>query len=142
MTVPDSPWGATFTFFCETEVEALATVRLGTPANPQAFSALGAPVIGSDWQVQIDHSSFAPGALADVVLVSPNAVNQPSPSGTLLVDANQLLYIRVGAPGGVFTFPIPANCAFVGATLSVQGVSFDGASFLGANALDVVVGTQ
>lgn len=142
MTVPDSPWGATFTFFCPSEVEALATVRLGTPANPQALNALGAPVIGSDWQVQIDHSTFVPGALADVVLVSPNAVNLPSPNGTLLVDSNQLLYLRAGAPGGVFTFPIPANCAFVGATLSVQGASFDGASFFGANALDVVVGTQ
>ena len=60
---------ATFTFFCATEVEALATVRLGSPANPLALNAIGSPVIASNWQVQIDHTAFAPGALADIVLV-------------------------------------------------------------------------
>lgn len=142
MTVPSSPWGATFTFFCPTEVEALAEVRLGAPANPAAFNATGAPVIGSTWQVQLDHSQFQPAAFADIVLVSPNGVNVPSPNGTVLVDPNQLLYIRIGAPGAAFAFPIPAKCAFVGLGLSVQGASYDGQAFFGANALDVVIGTQ
>ena len=142
MAIPNTPWGATFTYFCPTEVEALATPRAGAPANPSVFSAAGAPVIGANWQVQMDHSSFVPGAVADVVLVATEPANVPAPGGTLLVDLNKLLYTRVGAPGATFHFPIPASCSLVGLEVAVQGISFDGVQFFGANALDLVIGSQ
>lgn len=142
MGVDGTAWGATFTYFCSTEVEAEVSVRAGVPANPIAMGSNGKPVIGALWQVQIGHAAFAPTAIADVILVSPFAVNQPSPGGTLLVDAAHLLFLRVGVPGAIFDFPIPADCALVGQTISVQGASYDGLGFLGTNALDVLVGSQ
>ncbi|HEX5050802.1 MAG TPA: hypothetical protein VFZ65_03435 [Planctomycetota bacterium] len=121
-------------------VAAVESVRLGTPPNPMALvpGISSGPLLGATWDPAIDHSSFFPGALIDVLGLSTTAVNVPSPFGTLLCNPIVLLAGPAGAP---FPLALPPNCAFAGFPICAQGASTDGVSILLTNALDVVVGS-
>ena len=96
------------------------------------------PLIGATWDPVIDHSSFFPGALIDVLALSVVQLNVPTPFGTLLCDPTVILAGLSGAP---FAFAIPANCSLAGFALCAQGASTDGISILLTNALDTIVGS-
>jgi hypothetical protein len=119
---------------------ASESVRLGTPANPNALlpGVTSRPLIGSTWDPVINHSSFFPGALIDVLALAVVPINAPSPFGTLLCNP---LVLLAGAPGVPFAFAIPANCSLAGFALYTQGASTDGISIVVTNALDVIVGS-
>ncbi|QDU83948.1 hypothetical protein Pla163_10490 [Planctomycetes bacterium Pla163] len=123
---------------------ALQTVRTGVPANPAALlpSSINGPALGSTWAPRIDHTTFVPGAVLDVLVLTAVGTNVPSPVGTLLCDLSGANYLYYATPGQPFDLPVPDDCAFVGLTGCVQGGSVDitGALFA-TNALDFTVGT-
>jgi hypothetical protein len=142
LIVPGTPNGVTLTYFCPTEALSSVTVKLGTPANPDVLTWLGHPILGETLTLQIDHASFAPGALADVVLVSASSVNLPLPGGTLLADPSTLLLVRVAAPGAPVNLALPALCDLAGLPVLAQGASLVGSDSLATNGLVVRLGTQ
>jgi len=125
---------------------AKETIRLGSPPNPWALvsGTTGGPVVGSTWAPQIDHTTFVPTALLDVVFVGaqPDSVPLP-PAGTLLVDiAIVPPLVFTATPGQPFMIQIPANCSLVGQTLYSQGLSLDaGGTIELTNAIDILFGT-
>ncbi len=121
---------------------AVEVIRAGTPANPIAFlPGTTGPVIGSDWDPVVDHTTFVPDAIADFVAVSMAPSNIPSPVGTFLCGLTPFLVVPSPAPGARFAIEIPNDCSYVGGTLSTQAGSLD--LFFGvqlANAIDVTIG--
>lgn len=120
--------------------------RLGSPPNPAVLlpGVTSGPVVGATWDPIIDHAAFAPGAILDVLavsLVSPGAVNIPTPAGTLLCDISVEPLLFTTAPGTPFTVPIPDDCDLVGVPLCTQGVSVDAGGLALTNALDIAVGS-
>lgn len=119
--------------------------RLGTPPNPPALlpAPAGGPVVGQPWAPRIDHTSFFPGALLDLLAVTPlpSPVDLPTAFGTILCDiSNPILFFD--SPAGLpFSIPIPVNCNLVGKTICSQGVSTDGLDVQLTNALDITFGT-
>lgn len=118
-------------------------VRPGFPANPCALVpfATSAPITGAVWDPYVDHASFVPTALLDVLLASPSPANVLSPigGGTLLCDPVGAVLLD-GVPGAPFAVGIAAQPGLVGAELSLQAASLDAAgSFWLTNALDVEV---
>ncbi|MDF1797757.1 MAG: integrin alpha [Planctomycetota bacterium] len=142
LVVPGTPDGVTLTYFCETEVLSKVAVELGSPANPDVLGWSGHPILGEALSVQIDHASFAPTAVADVVLVAAGSASLPLPGGTLLVDPAALLLVRVAAPGAPVPLALPALCDLAGIQVLVQGASLVGSDFLATNGLVVTLGTQ
>ena len=127
-------------------IPASEELRVGAPANPDAFlpGTTSAPIVGHTWDPRIDHTSFAPDAVLDFVIVSLAPANAPSPAGTVLVDLGPtyLFFRTVGEPGAPFDFPIPDDCGLVGTELFTQGGSIgSGGEIELANALDVVAGS-
>lgn len=120
-------------------VSSAQVVRVGAPANPVALmpGVSSGPVIGTTWDPVIDHSSFFPTALIDVLALSFVPVNVSSPFGTVLCNPDVLF---AGVPGTPFQFILPANCSLAGLTFCAQGASTDGVSIVVTNGLDVVVG--
>ena len=140
--IPDTGNGATFTFFCLDEQEASASTRLGSPPNSDALVTQDTPLIGGTFEAAIDHTSFVPGSLLDVAILSTAPTNVPTPEGTLLVDLSKILTLELSLPGaGEFATPLPSHCALVGVPLFLQGASWDGGLFHATNALDLVVGS-
>ncbi|MEM7201976.1 MAG: hypothetical protein AAF628_17040 [Planctomycetota bacterium] len=126
---------------------ATETVRAGSLPNPVAFlpGASGPPVLGATWDPVLDHTTFVPGALADFMILSGAAVDQPLggiATGHLLCDLTGAVVQTNGSPGTLFTLPIPVDPALLGQSLCVQGGSVDtGVPDLHfANALDVTLG--
>lgn len=127
------------------DVPALEIPRFGTPPNPNAFKPglTSGPVIGQTWDPFVDHSSFFPGALFDVIGITPapSPVDIPTPWGLLLCDISGVLRLHFALPGVPFSVPVPLNCALVGQTVATQAGSFDAIDVLLANALDLTIGT-
>lgn len=121
-------------------VAAVETARVGVPPNAMALlpGLTSGPIVGATWDPAIDHSSFFPGAVLDVLGLSFVATNAPSPFGTLLCTPSVLF---AGPAGATFLLGIPANCSLAGVAFTAQGASTDGVSILVTNALDVIVGT-
>lgn len=124
-------------------VPSSVTVRLGEPANPEAYlPGAQPPVVGTTWTPSVDHGSFAPAAILDFAAVSPVAANVPLPIGTLLCG-DPLLGTQVAGVGASFGFPIPLDCKFVGLSLCSQAGSVDALGAIAlTNALDLVLGTE
>jgi len=120
--------------------------RLGTPPNPDVLKPglTSGPVIGATWDPFIDHATFFPGAILDVLTVAlaPGPVNLPTPMGTLLCDLSIPPLFFVASPGVPFVASIPANPSFVGLQLVTQGASADGVTVALTNALDITIGTH
>lgn len=125
---------------CEGAVE---TSRPGSPPNPDALlpGQTSGPVLGAVWDPVIDHASFQPGAVLDVLVLTALPANQPSPLGTVLCDAATPPLLFSGPPGVPFALPVPASCSLLGKGLCVQGASVDAVSIALTNALDVTFGT-
>ncbi len=127
-------------------VPASEVVRLGTPPNPNAFVpgiTIG-PVLGATWNPLIDHTTFVPSSILDVIVIGFVPINVPSGFGTILCGVPPLLPLTVvtGAPGLPFALPIPANPAHAGTMLCTQGASIDaGLTIALTNALDITLGT-
>lgn len=123
---------------------ALQTVRVGVPANPSALlpSPINGPAIGAIWAPRIDHTTFVPAAVIDVLVLTATGTNVPSGLGTLLCDLSGTNFYYFAAPGQPFLLSVPDVCSFVGITGCVQGGSVDIAGTIFAtNALDFTVGT-
>ena len=127
---------------CPTSQVATQTVRLGSPANANSLQPGPlAPVIGSVWAPVVDHSTFLPAAILDVLVVAQLPANQPSGLGTILVDLAGPTTLFTGTAGAPFVLPLPNDCALVGLSRTVQVASLDAMGTLElTNALDVVLG--
>ncbi len=133
-----------------TPVPAVETVRYGLPANPEAFDPglTTGPVLGYTWDPIVDHTIFAPAAVADVLAVSAiGPLNVPTSFGTLLIAPPFLGGVTVNpAPGSPFSVPIPLNCSLVGMSVWTQAGSVSpgtgGIVIELTNALDLVLGNR
>ncbi len=124
-------------------LSAAATSRPGSPPNPDAFYAVAGdgPVIGTTWQIAVDHQGFLPNADLDAVGYSSSATNVATPFGTLL--CGPVAGLVSGPPGQPFSVPVPNDPNLIGQPFCFQAVSADvaqGVALL-TNALDVTVGT-
>ncbi len=121
----------------------LMNVRLGTPPNADVFRAVSGngPVIGTTWNLAVDHQTFVPGATLDLVGLSVFTANVPTPFGTLL--CNPMVVCVAGSAGQALSIPVPNSLGLVGQSCCLQAMSLDavaGAVQL-TNALDVTVGS-
>jgi hypothetical protein len=129
----------------ETKVASIELVRLGTPANPNVFlpGQTSGPVTGEVWDPVVDHTTFMPAAILDIMAVSfLGPVNMPRPGiGTLLCE---ILPVQprffYTAPSSPFQIDIPDLSATVGLSLCTQVFSTDGISVELTNALDITIG--
>ncbi|MEM7310791.1 MAG: hypothetical protein AAF682_29240 [Planctomycetota bacterium] len=129
-------------FDCGGAVLATETVRLGTPANPNALlpGATSGPVIGQIWDPVI--APFLSGAILDFMGISPGTLNLPSPIGTILCNPPAASLTFTSAGGAPFAVPIPPDCGLAGAALCAQGGQLSAAGVISlTNALDIVLGT-
>lgn len=128
--------------------QALQTVRSGVPPNPNAFlpSPTVGPLIGTSWNPSVDHSFFAPGALADFAAISLlGPLNVPMAWGTLLVAPPfQGPVLMSPSPGAGFNIPVPGMRSLLGQTAWTQAGSVSpgpsGIAIELTNSLDVVFG--
>ncbi|QDU67145.1 hypothetical protein [Engelhardtia mirabilis] len=121
-------------------------VRLGSPPNPSALlpGSTSGPVIGGTWDPVVDHSSFVPDSIMDVLAISttsPGAVNVPTAIGTLLCSLAPPPVLVSTAPGQPFAVPIPDDCELLGTALAAQALSAAAFALSLTNALDIVIGT-
>jgi hypothetical protein len=130
---------------CTASGAALETVRLGSPVNPDALKpgVTSGPVLGHVWDPRIDHTSFLPAAVFDVLGITVNPLNVVAPPfGTLLCDPTHVLATLTVGAGGAFAVPVPGDCALIGVAVCSQGASIDALGTIKlTNALDVALGT-
>ena len=123
-------------------VPATVVDRVGSPPNPNVLAPVSGhgPVIGTTWEVVVDHTSFVPNATLDFLALSFQPGNTVTPHGTLLCDP---IVDGYGQPAGQpFAFSVPNAQSFVGLSFSLQVGSGDPGQglFLLTNALDVSIG--
>ncbi len=130
------------------QVASQQSVRLGTPPNANAFrvGVTSGPVIGQTWDPVIDHTTFAPNALIDFLLLALGPANTQVPGistiGILLCAPATAVSLTSFVPGTPFAFAIPNDPSFLGVQITTQG----GSLAMGmprvffANALDLVIG--
>jgi hypothetical protein len=128
------------------DVASQQVPRLGVPANPNAFlpGVTNGPVVGTTWDPIIDHSSFFPGSLLDLMAIAPAVpINVPTVQyGTFLCDIFSFPYIlRAAPPGFPFSMVIPNDCSLIGLPACSQAASLDLVDVKLTNALDLVIGT-
>lgn len=86
-----------------------------------------------------------PGAVRDYLIISPQAVNRPTLSGTVLCAhpwPGSSVLVNT-SPGSPFAVEIPDDCHLIGLELCAQGASSGpGGVVTYANALDVRIGTH
>ncbi|MEO0652063.1 MAG: hypothetical protein AAFZ65_15425, partial [Planctomycetota bacterium] len=124
---------------------SVESVRLGTVPNPDVLrpGQTSGPVVGATWDPRIDHTTFVPNALLDVLAFSLTPLDLPIPGlGTVLCLPPSVVAPVEAVPGQPFAVPIPTKCTLVGASLCSQALSIDpfGAIQL-TNALDITIGT-
>ncbi len=140
--------GPTVDYTIEFEVSeavlAVEAVRLGDPANPNAFlpGQTSGPVVGRTWDPIVDHTTFVPGSTGDVALLGSAELEVPVPGlGTLLVG--DIFFSLTATPGQAFALPIPDDPSALGFRLYVQAASLDASSGVHlTNALDLTIGTH
>lgn len=118
--------------------------RLGSPPNPDVLrpDPSGPPVLGDAWEPFVDHSSFAPFALFDALLISQGEINLPTPLGTLLCAIPASPIVEVTAPGNRFQVVVPQDCSFLGVELCTQAASLEaGGALFVTNAMDILIGS-
>jgi len=119
-------------------VVASATVRNGSGANPNVFTSLTLPQIGSNWITAIDiNSTGADASLLQFAAGGP--VQVPLGIGELLCAPPFLKPRSVAS--GAHSIGIPNSPGLIGLTLCVQGAGFELPGTLELyNALDIVIG--
>lgn len=143
-SVPSAGAAYVFERLCTSLAPSSQVARLGTPPNPNVLvpSTYYPPVIGSKWDPAVDHTSFLPGALVDVLAISGAPANLPTGLGTILCDVGVPPILKVKAASVPrFAIAVPANCALVGMSLCSQAGSSDGVFTSLTNALDITLGT-
>lgn len=135
--------GAVYAFELSFDLDSEQVVRLGTPPNPAALlPGIQGPAPCKIWDPVIDHTSFMPDAVLDVLLFSvfPENVLVP-PFGTVLCSSPFLYRFK---PAGVpFQLPISSSPTLIGVQLCVSGGSADLlGNFLLTNAIDITIGAQ
>ncbi|MEM7200947.1 MAG: kelch repeat-containing protein [Planctomycetota bacterium] len=125
-------------------VEAQEVERLGTPPNALALRpGLTPPIAGKVWDPIVDHTTFAPTATLDLLLVGPaTGFSLPAPFGTLLCDPSLPFLPVIRAPGRRFSVPLPVVPEVIGVRLCGQAASLDTGGLQLTNALDIVVGVS
>ena len=128
---------------CTASAQPAEVVRLGSPPNPNALlpGLAGGPVICTSWQPAVDHTSFVPAAVLDVLILAALPDNAPSPFGTVLCDLASAPPVLLTSPPGVpFAVPVPGQCSLVGQGLCAQAASVDAFGIALTNALDLTIG--
>ena len=123
-------------------IGAQESVRVGTPPNPNVLlpGQTSGPVLGATWDPLVDHTSFLPNAQLDVLGIHAQALELPSNIGTFLaLPAPNSVYL-FSTPGVGFASPTPVQLSLMGAQLTAQAASIDGATVALTNALDIVIG--
>lgn len=118
------------------------TLRSGSPPNPDALlpGDFG-PRLGSVWRPLVDHAAFAPTAVVDLLGISGLPANLSLPQGTLLLFLGPQTQLLSAPAGAAFSVPVPNDCAFLGAEVSVQAAAVEvSGDFQLTNALDLVLG--
>lgn len=130
---------------CGASLASVETPRPGFPPNPFAFlpGVTSGPVVGGTWDPVIDHTTFFPGALVDIVGIALGPASVPLPPyGTVLCDFFSFPpYTFQAVPGLPFVIDIPLECNLIGASFCTQGLSSDGLTNQLTNALDITIGT-
>jgi hypothetical protein len=129
---------------CGAIINAVEAPRVGLPANPTAFfpGLTSKPVLGKTWDPRVDHTSFMPSALFDVVAVAVQSANVPTALGTLLCSLTPPLQLYTRPAGVPFAIPVPNVCELAGVVLIAQAGSMDVAGTIAlTNALDITIGT-
>lgn len=125
-------------------VTASELIRNGTPPNPVALlpGQTTRPLLGSTWDPWVDHTSFQPGAVLDLLAIDPRggAVDLPTAFGRLLVPINPPTRLLSTAPGSAFLVAVPARCDLMGVQVSAQAASLGPGGLLLTNSLDIVLG--
>ncbi len=118
--------------------------RAGAPPNPLALlpGQTSEPRAGAVWDPLIDHASFVPGSVLDVLGVSLQPTNLPlGPAGTLLCDAPLIVTSFASAPGAPFVIAVPNQTNLLGLAFCAQGASLSASGDLAlTNALDCLIG--
>ena len=137
--------GEAYLFDSCPSIAAAEVVRLGTPANPDALrpGLTSGPVSGAVWDPWIDHGTFQPTAVLDLLGVTPGSANLPLPPlGTVLCDLSQPLKLVTTPVGVPFALPVPSSCTLIGTAWTAQGISVDpGGGLHLTGALDIVLGS-
>lgn len=126
------------------EAVATETVRLGSPANPDALrpGVTSRPIVGQTWDPVVDHTTFHPSAVLDVLAVDLGApLNIPIGWGTLLCGvppSDQIFSTSASQP---FTIAVPVDCVYVGLAACAQAGSIAPGDIRLTNALDIVIGS-
>ena len=129
---------------CGVGVQGVESERLGEPANPSALlgGASGAPAVGGLWEPRVDHASFEPNAVLDILVVGVGSTNQAGPNGTVLVDLSAYTVWQSVPAGQPFQLRAPSDCAFVGLTYYAQAASVDASGqYALTNGLDLLLGS-
>ena len=107
--------------------EALSsTIEAGTPPNPVALGPLGfeAPVMGANYTLEVDHSTFHTGSAQDFLYASALPANDPGLFGTVLLSW-PAPFSFAGPAGEPFTLPIPYDPVLLDLPLVFQALSWD-----------------
>ena len=123
-------------------VTATTTPRVGTVANPNVFSGASAqPLLGTNWDPKIDHTTFEPGSVLDFAGLSAASADLSLPPFGSLLCALPFFAVQTVAPGAAFSYPIPFDCALAGLAICTQAGSISPGAIRFTNALDLVIGT-
>ena len=126
-------------------VAATSTVRNGSGVNPVVYDSVTLPILGTNWQAEIDGGSV--GATGNTFVVGYGA---PWPGftlgpGEILLDPSSGNLFTAFAPlvGGIasYSLSLPADPIFAGFPVHTQGYLFDlGGRGQLTNAVDLVAG--
>ena len=120
-------------------------VRLGQPANPDAFRGglTGGPAVGSSWYPYVDHGVFTPTATFDFLMLSIQPpINVPTSIGTLLCLVPPPSQIFSGPAQVPFALSVPLEPHLIGFSATTQAGSVAGGVPHLTNAIDIIVGTN
>jgi hypothetical protein len=127
------------------DVPSLEIPRLGTPPNPNFFlpGVTSGPVINAVWDPFVDHSTFFPEALVDIMGITPSPapLDIPTVFGTILCNIGEPILLYATPAGVPFSVPIPNICSVVGKSVCSQAATSDGLQSFALNALDLTFGT-
>jgi len=124
---------------------ASVTWRNGAGVNPDVFSSLTRPVLGTTWRSRIDGGAVGAAGSTVVVGYSAPVDGVFTAFGELLVDTRTDWMVGHVAPGGsglsVHEIAVPNEPAFLGVPVCTQGLVYRPSSGgLMSNALDLVLG--
>lgn len=124
-------------------VDALASSRNGSGTNALRLANVSAPVLGTDWETDLDCSGHAPSFASLEAFLAPSS-GLFLAGGELLVDVTSGQAARAQLPhaGGVerFAVPLPLDLGLCGLEVSVQGLVLGAPGYELTNALDLTLG--